>query len=176
MGQHPYIAARQGVMRVCITLSLDFEHLGGFAIPIAKAYTSLSGEWRKGRGSCPANQTTNLFIKTHDTMDGSGNLNLLSKHRSFIMGIAMMMIMLHHLYFVGFPCNTLALDYGMLGVDIFLLLSGFGIYFSLAKNWDKPIGSFYRRRLVRIFPAAILAGILVTIPSGSPTCQHWSLA
>lgn len=108
-------------------------------------------------------------------MDGSDHLNLLSKHRSLIMGIAMMMVMLYHQPFSTFPGSALIHRYGMLGVDIFLFLSGFGIYFSLAKSQDKSIGSFYRRRLVRIFPAAILAGILVTIPCGGPTCQHWSL-
>lgn len=128
-----------------------------------------------GARELPHESSERLFIKTHGIMDGPDNLNLLSKHRSLIMGIAMMMILLHHLYFVSFPCNALALNYGMLGVDIFLFLSGFGIFFSLAKSQDKSIGSFYRRRLVRIFPAAILAGILVTIPCGGPTCQHWSL-
>ena len=109
-------------------------------------------------------------------MDGSDNLNLLSKHRSVIMGIAMMMIVLYHQPFSTFPGSALIHRYGMLGVDIFLFLSGFGIYFSLAKSKDKSIGSFYRRRLVRILPTAILAGLLVTIPCGAPSSHPWSLS
>lgn len=106
----------------------------------------------------------------------SDNLNLLSKHRSVIMGIAMVAIMLYHQPFSTFPGSALIHRYGMLGVDIFLFLSGFGIYFSLAKSKDKSIGSFYRRRLVRILPTAILAGLLVTIPCGAPTSHPWGLS
>lgn len=109
-------------------------------------------------------------------MDGSDNLNLLSKHRSLIMGIAMMMIVLYHQPFSVFPGSALIHRYGMLGVDIFLFLSGFGIYFSLTKSKDKSIGSFYRRRLVRILPTAILAGLLVTIPCSAPSSHPWSLS
>lgn len=108
-------------------------------------------------------------------MGETGNLHIVSKYRAVIMGIAMMMVMLYHQGFSVFPGSTLFRHYGMLGVDVFLFLSGFGIFFSLSKSQDKPIGSFYRRRLVRILPAAILAGLLVTIPGGVPTSQHWSL-
>ena len=64
------------------------------------------------------------------------------------MGIAAVWIMLFHL--VDFP----VLNWGYGGVDIFLFLSGWGLYYSWQKNPD--IYSFYVKRLWRIFPAYAL--------------------
>ncbi len=58
--------------------------------------------------------------------------------------------------------------FGFLCVDVFLFLSGFGIYYSLKNhmNGQKPLLLFYKRRLIRIMPAAIIAGIgLKWLPS-----------
>lgn len=85
--------------------------------------------------------------------------NLLSKYRSELMGLACLWVMLHH---NSFDWPT-ALDglrrfslYGNLGVDIFLLLSGVGLYFAWQK---KPkLGDFYARRFVRLLvPYALFA-------------------
>lgn len=84
---------------------------------------------------------------------------LVSKYRSSIMGICIVFIMLFHNEFgVLGPFAYPFKNYGHWGVDVFLFVSGFGLYYSL--NQDKAISrvSFYKRRLVRIMPAAVLAG------------------
>ena len=57
----------------------------------------------------------------------------LSKFRSEIMGLACLWVILHHNSF-DWPKALEALErfalYGNLGVDIFLLLSGVGLYFA----------------------------------------------
>ena len=82
-------------------------------------------------------------------------LNNLSKYRSFLMGIAILWIILSHCI-IGNWLNSaikyLFCGYGGVGVDIFLLVSGFGIYFSLSKN--KDLGQFLLKRIVRFLPAA----------------------
>lgn len=86
----------------------------------------------------------------------SDTFNNISKSRAFLMGIAMLWIVSHHCnnlasldipVFIKFPlCN---LGYG--GVDLFIFLSGFGIYCSLNKNFD--LGKFIMKRYIRLLPA-----------------------
>jgi len=79
-------------------------------------------------------------------------LSLISKYRTQLMGIAILWVMLFH---SGIHSGVFLLDYlasiGYGGVDIFLFLSGFGIYFSLNKK-KEPIGLFYKKRLLRVLP------------------------
>jgi len=80
--------------------------------------------------------------------------DLISRNRSFIMGIAIIIIAIYHvpnhttLPVLGFLQN---IGYG--GTDIFILLSGFGAYHSLSRDDDAY--SFFKRRLFRILPAYI---------------------
>lgn len=84
-------------------------------------------------------------------------VELLSWNRTFIMGVAILSIMLFHqgwlhsyfFKFFGFV--------GHFGVDIFFFVSGFGIVYSLKKN---DTLSFYERRVKRLFPPLILFGVL----------------
>ena len=73
----------------------------------------------------------------------------ISKHRTFLMGIAILWIVIFHtmIDFHNIVLNFIR-DIGDCGVDIFLFLSGFGIYYSLKKN---DTYSFYKKRLKRIF-------------------------
>ena len=80
------------------------------------------------------------------------NLELLSRYRTPLMGIAIIGIMLFHSSFpveyysiLGFIFNN-----GYVGVEIFFLLSGFGIYFSISKS--SSIKEFYKKRALRILP------------------------
>lgn len=84
----------------------------------------------------------------------------ISLSRNYIMGIAMVMVILFHCKV--FPFNW----FGYWGVDIFLFLSGFGIYFSLSKS--EKLLNFYLKRLVRIMPAAIICGIVFQLTG----CNH----
>ena len=79
-------------------------------------------------------------------------LQTLSKHRSAIMGFAILWIMLFHL---RVPTDIDIIDFfrsvGYGGVDIFLFLSGFGLYYSLSrKNFD--LKKYYKSRFFRILP------------------------
>lgn len=90
------------------------------------------------------------------------NYNLISRHRAPLMGLAMLMIVLFH---VGLP--RMSSFYGLhrlgnVGVDIFLFLSGIGLWFS----WTKRPGlrHFYRRRLLRVYPAWLIVAAIFFIP------------
>ena len=68
----------------------------------------------------------------------------LSKFRSELMGLACLWVMLHHNAF-DWPNALESLKrfaiYGNLGVDIFLLLSGVGLYFAWSKQ--PPLSDFW---------------------------------
>lgn len=95
--------------------------------------------------------------------------NDISKYRDELFGIAIISIMVFH-YFEG----VLTSEYmegvsrvfaklyigavGSIGVDIFLYLSGIGIYYSLDKN--PKLLDFYFRRVKRVFiPYVVLGGL-----------------
>lgn len=81
--------------------------------------------------------------------------DILSRYRSELMGIAILWIMAFHT--VELKHNRLpecmsdlygVLFHGYLGVEIFLLLSGIGLYYALKKN--DSLSHFYRKRLQRL--------------------------
>ena len=84
----------------------------------------------------------------------------ISTYRSEIMGWAIIWIMMLHFTFHQIKPLGFVAQYGFAGVDIFLFVSGFGIYYSLKK--DSSLYSFYKKRLFRIFPTYYLLGIIVS--------------
>lgn len=82
----------------------------------------------------------------------NNTLQLISKHRSAIMGFAILWVMLFHL---PVPTDISLLDFiksiGYGGVDIFLFLSGFGLYFSMSRKNFK-LAKYYKSRFFRIVP------------------------
>ena len=83
-------------------------------------------------------------------------LNLISKYRTTLMGIAVLWVILHHCDCnahcnLGFLYAFPLLNIGYSGVDIFLFLSGFGIYYSLNKMPD--VAKFLLKRFIRFLPA-----------------------
>ena len=98
-------------------------------------------------------------------MGDSKKLNtLLSQARSFIMGVAMLLIMLFHNAFGALgKVERLFSIYGHWGVDIFIFLSGFGLYHALARTKGTSIKNFYLRRLTRLMPAAVPAGVCLYV-------------
>ena len=86
----------------------------------------------------------------------------LSRYRGELMGAAIIFIILFH---VGLPRNDAFFGLkrcGNIGVDMFLFLSGIGLWFSWVRNphtWQ-----FYKRRLLRIFPAWLIMSSLYYIP------------
>lgn len=78
---------------------------------------------------------------------------LLSTYRAELMGIAVLWIMLFHAYSLSLPNSILDFikQFGYLGVDIFIFLSGLGLAVSLCRR-EREAG-FLRARLLRVFPA-----------------------
>ena len=78
---------------------------------------------------------------------------ILSTHRSAIMGLMVLIIILHHAEWVS-PSqlyNKFITRRGSIGVDAFVFLSGFGLAFAIKKA--KRFRKYYSRRLSRILPA-----------------------
>ena len=98
-------------------------------------------------------------------------MKLLTKYRSEIMGICIIWIMLFHSG-IEAPDSTLlrAIWYlfvsfgGGIGVDIFLICSGFGLRCSQLKNSasgkEEHVLSFYKRRAERLLPAYVIVAVL----------------
>lgn len=91
----------------------------------------------------------------------------LSKYRSPIMGISILWIMFFHSGLKAPDQLMLRLfwyvivNYGAIGVDVFLICSGMGVACSAEKNGkDFDVFSFYKRRLVRILPAYFIVATL----------------
>ncbi len=93
--------------------------------------------------------------------DKTDVLSVLSENRSQLMGLAMLSIMLFHQQFVGAGSLFFAFFHfcGHWGVDVFMFLSGMGCYFSYRKT-QTSVAVFYKRRFMRIMPAAVFAGTL----------------
>ena len=98
------------------------------------------------------------------------DLGWLSTYRNELFGLAAISIMIHHfvsdflesqLYHMADPAvRILARGYyqgiGSIGVEIFLLLSGMGLFYSFCK--DEKLLPFYKKRFVRVLPAYCLVG------------------
>lgn len=94
------------------------------------------------------------------------DLGLISKYRDQLYGVAIIWIMLLHgaiLDKVHFPEKLSWLDtiisHGNVGVDIFLFLSGMGLYFSFVKNSD--IYQYTIKRMVRILTPYVIFAVPV---------------
>ena len=71
----------------------------------------------------------------------------ISTYRSELMGWAILWIMMLHFDFNQIKPLGFIAQYGYAGVEIFILVSGFGVFFSLEK--DNSIIRFYKKRLLR---------------------------
>ncbi|MCD8219674.1 MAG: acyltransferase [Ruminococcus sp.] len=91
------------------------------------------------------------------------NINSISKYRGSIMGVAIVGILLCHYN----ECRTIqglspsvlskVLGLGCCFVDVFLILSGVGLYYSFSKNND--VAAFYKRRLLRLLPTYLIIAV-----------------
>ena len=101
-------------------------------------------------------------------MNKSEPMKYLTKYRVELMGLAMIWIVLYHsqINFSGitYPVGKIAskiISIGYAGTDIFFLLSGLGLSFSLSK--DHNIKNFYRKRFSRIIPTFWLVVLFTQI-------------
>lgn len=93
------------------------------------------------------------------------NIQDILRYRSALMGIAMLLVVWHHLP-MGVPStivNTLKGHAGW-GVDIFLFLSGIGLYYSAHKEFT--LKSYYIKRFIRIFPIYALIILCTDLITG----------
>lgn len=99
-----------------------------------------------------------------------GNWNILSENRNIIYGISIILIIIFH-YFedvlnspsgINKEIHNIAVIYnvlfGSIGVEIFLFLSGIGLYFSLEKGRD--VLKFYSKRIKRIIIPYVIIGLV----------------
>ena len=105
----------------------------------------------------------------------------INKYRRFLFGIATIWIAWFHSYMLDFS-KVEALSFlnfgflfeilkrlGNIGVDIFLLLSGIGLYFSFSKNPN--LIQFYKKRIIRILPCSVILVLIVTYLSHVETLR-----
>lgn len=94
------------------------------------------------------------------------SLSLLSKFRTELMGVAMLLVVWHHL---PININLTVYDFlkknGGFGVDIFLLLSGIGLYFSAYRGLN--LKEYAIKRSIRIFPIYAIIIIASNILKGT---------
>ena len=99
------------------------------------------------------------------------DLGLLSKHRNFLYGVATILVVWCHMIVelpaTGvYPLFTWVQQRGMVGVEMFLMLSGFGLYSSLSRNQN--VIRFYKRRILRVMlPAFIITVVIGAVAEGS---------
>ena len=90
-------------------------------------------------------------------METSKIYQLMTKYRMSIFGLAVIWIFFRHTFYynqVSYSFFSPIVQIGDCGVDIFMFLSGFGLYFSYTKYLKKI--EFYKKRVLRIIPTVIL--------------------
>ena len=96
------------------------------------------------------------------------NLFAISEARNVIFGLATLWIGLFHSNYLSlehYTNNQFLIDVfknfrgsGNIGVDMFLFLSGVGLFFSFSK--DSRVGEFWKKRLTRVLPTAFLIAVV----------------
>lgn len=86
----------------------------------------------------------------------------ISRYRKPLMGMAIIFVMLFHCHMnrTYFMCSVK--NMGNMGVDIFMFLSGIGLWFSWSRN--PSFTYFYSRRIWRIYPEYFVMACLLYIP------------
>ena len=89
---------------------------------------------------------------------------LITKYRMAIFGFAQLWIFLRHtFYFNDYHYGIFdgLIQIGDCGVDIFMFLSGFGLFFSYQKS--QSLFAFYKKRVLRIVPTFIILIIIFRV-------------
>ena len=84
----------------------------------------------------------------------------LSRHRSELMGFAMLIIVMFHIFVPRQSAFFGLHRLGNSGVDIFLFLSGIGMWYSWTKTANPSTLQFFKRRFARIYPAWLITALL----------------
>ena len=95
-----------------------------------------------------------------ETTDYKFSLQDISTYRNALMGVAMLWVVFYHFGFHT-PIISHVTRFGYTGVDIFMFLSGFGLFYSLQKK--QGLSNYLKKRVVRIFPSYFLIGIALSL-------------
>lgn len=93
--------------------------------------------------------------------------------RSYYMGVSMLVVLLFHAYIAW--GGLFVFKYGFIGVDVFLLLSSYGLCFSYKNS---TLCTFYKRRIKRVIPYFVSYAIVATILGctlGNHCASYWDL-
>lgn len=96
-------------------------------------------------------------------------------NRSYVMGLAIIFVFIFHIFsFTNEYRNTdfIIFNRGYLGVDIFFVLSTFGLCFSYERN---TLRQFYKNRIERLYPLYIIFLLLVYILYKEPSSLYKSI-
>ena len=102
-------------------------------------------------------RTTYLASKPHyEILDG-------------LRGVAAVMVVIFHLFeaHAGGSHLTQIINHGYLAVDFFFMLSGFVIGYAYDDRWNRmTVGTFFKRRIIRLHPMVIMGSIVGAAFSG----------
>lgn len=84
---------------------------------------------------------------------------VMNRYRFWLMGFAMIFLILFHQPWFDNPIWDFFHRTGQFGVEVFLFVSGWGIYHSLCRN---SLKKYYKNRLLRLMPVTIIIGIMQT--------------
>lgn len=85
----------------------------------------------------------------------------ISTYRSELMGWAILWIMMLHFSISHIKTIGAIGQYGFAGVDVFMMVSGFGLFYSLERS--NSVIDFYKKRIFRIFPTYYFLGIFASV-------------
>lgn len=99
------------------------------------------------------------YSELHRTASENGPISKIGTFRLELMGMAGLLLMLYHSSFripnvTASYCYTHIRWLFAIGVDLFFLLSGYGLYHSMRR--DPDVRRFYKKRLLRLLPTYLL--------------------
>lgn len=101
------------------------------------------------------------------------SLSNISRYRGELMGFAIIIVMLFHVYSPRSGAFFGLRRMGNLGVDIFFFLSGVGLWYSWMRSQDWR--RFYRNRALRIYPAWLLVAGAFYVSHFNPSAPSYAL-
>lgn len=87
----------------------------------------------------------------------------ISRYRGELMGLAMIFVMFFHVWMPKSNAFYGLVRCGNVGVDMFLFLSGIGLWYSWTK--DPSPFRFFKKRYLRVYPAWLIIACLFYIPN-----------
>lgn len=98
-------------------------------------------------------------------------------------GVAAILVLIYHVFEgLAFAETTdgagsgliTTLNHGHIAVDFFFILSGFVISYAYDDRWGKmTLGSFFKRRLIRLHPMLIMGAVTGALAFLAAGCERW---